>query len=284
MEEPRDMMGFGSQEEWERFNVNFPKFVEKYAALEKLRDRIFQRGGVGAKLGRLIFGLGRVCSEDFQQALILCGNGFGIGALQIVRGMYERLVTAAYLIKHPERVDDFIDHYHVQQRKGLNILREIYNGDDLAKFIPPDRQEEIQRDYEAVTREGRFSEPVCKHTDKRKPLPSWINIAMPGLALKAERGLWQMYYNYYSRPTMMSHSTVASVIARLREDENGNPIFDNEGQRRVVKEALVAAHHLLLLVLDLQNDHFKLGLDDELKQLSTDYRDCWLPNEPDPSD
>ena len=33
MEEPRDMMGFGSQEDWLRFNLNFPVFAEKHAAL-----------------------------------------------------------------------------------------------------------------------------------------------------------------------------------------------------------------------------------------------------------
>lgn len=275
-------MGFGSEEEWIRFNKDFPVFVEKYAALEELRDKIFQRGGVGDKLDRLVFGLGRVCAEDFQQALVLGGNGFGIGALQIVRGMYERLVTTAFLIKQPDKVADFIDYHCVQERKSLNILREIYNGDDLLKMIPQERQDEIQHNYEEVTKNGRFSEPVCKHTDKRKPLSSWINIAMAGLALKAERGLSDMYFNYYNRPTMMSHSTVASVLARLREGDDGNPMFDNEGQKRVVKEAVTAAHHLLLLVLDLQNDHFKLKLDEELKQLTKDYRDCWALNVPDP--
>jgi hypothetical protein len=237
---------------------------------------------VGDKLQRLVFGLGRVCAEDFQQALVLCGNGFGIGALQVIRGMYERLVTAAFLINQPDKVDDFIDYHFVQRRKGLNILREIYDGDELAKLIPQERQDVIQREYEEVTREGRFSEPVCKHTDKRKPLSSWINIAMPGLALKAGRGLSDMYFLYYHRPTMMSHSTVGSVMARMRERENDDPIFDNEGQRKVVEEAVQGAHHLLLKVLALQNEYFKLGLDNELEQLGRDYRDCWVSNEPDP--
>ena len=273
-------MGFGGQEEWQRFNNDFPVFVERYAALESTRDEVFQRHGEGDKLGRIVFGLGRVCSEDFQQALILCGNGFGIGALQIVRGMYERLVTMAFLINQPDKVDDFIDYYFVQRRKGLNILKDIYNGDDLAKMIPLDKQEEIEREYQEVTKDGRFTEPVCKHSDKRKSLPSWINIALPGLARKAGHGLYDMYFNYYQRPTQMTHSSTESVMARLREDEQGNLLFDNEGQRRIVQEAITAAHHLLLHVLELQNEYFKLGLD--LEQLGKDYRDCWAPNEPDP--
>ena len=33
-------MGFGSQEDWVQFNVSFPMFVEKHAALEALRDKM----------------------------------------------------------------------------------------------------------------------------------------------------------------------------------------------------------------------------------------------------
>ncbi len=71
---------------------------------------------------------------------------------------------------------------------------------------------------------------------------------------------------------------------RIRADENGHPFFDAEGQRKTVNKALSTAHLMFLLVLDLQNEYFKLGLDDDLKQLSKDYRDCWAPNEPDPPD
>jgi hypothetical protein len=62
-------MGFGNQDEWVRFNRDFPVFVESYEALETLRDKIFTRGGVGNQADRVIFGLGRICFEDFQQAI-----------------------------------------------------------------------------------------------------------------------------------------------------------------------------------------------------------------------
>jgi hypothetical protein len=91
-----------------------------------------------------------------------------------------------------------------------------------------------------------------------------------------------MYFNYYHRPIQMMHASAESVMARLRENEQGNLLFDNEGQRRVVKEAITAAHHLFLHVLALQNEYFELGFDEELEQLGKDCRDCWAPNEPDP--
>ena len=117
-------MGFGNPAEWDRFNAQFPEFAARYDRLQAVIERVFVRGGMGDKADRIIFGLGRVCFEDFQQALILCGNGFGIGALQLLRGMYEREVTAAYLSKHQHDVDNFIDYHVVHTRKALNHLKE----------------------------------------------------------------------------------------------------------------------------------------------------------------
>ncbi|MDX6445397.1 MAG: hypothetical protein QOH71_2471 [Blastocatellia bacterium] len=273
-----EMMGFGSQEEWERFNIRFPKFVEKYAALEAVRDMVFQRSGVGDKLQRIIFGLGRVCSEDFQQALILCGNGFGIGALQIIRGLYERQTTAAYLIRHPEDLDDFLDYHFVQMRRGMNHAKKMYTGDEFTKLVPKERQEEIEQDYQNVIR--RFTEKVCEKCNTTKPMASWSKYSTPELAKRAERGLAELYYVHYFQPTMFSHSSVYSILARLREDEKGEPIFDNEGQRRHIPDALVAAHLLLIHVLDMHNDYFKLGLENDIRRIYEDYKECWLGYEP----
>jgi hypothetical protein len=268
-----DMMGFGSQKEWHRFNENFPKFVKKYPAIEVLRAKVFERQGIGNKVDRVIFGLGRVCYEDFQQALILCGNGFGIGALQLVRGMYEREVTAVYLMSHPDEVDNFLDYHFVQLRKGMVHLRQVYKGDDLTRIIPKARQEEVERDFEGV--KARFTETICGTCHKTKVMGSWTKHNMPLLAAKAGHNLGEQYFYDYFRPTMFAHSTVSSLIARLRQDEGGGFVFDNEGQRRHTKEALVYIHFLVIHVLGMQNEHFKFGLDDEIHALLDDYEECW---------
>ena len=36
----------------------------------------------------VVFYLGRAAADDFGELLILCGNGRGIGAYKILRGMY----------------------------------------------------------------------------------------------------------------------------------------------------------------------------------------------------
>src|SRR5215510_3286292 len=99
------IMGFGNREGWIWFNNKFPAFVKNHHRLETLRDKMFVRQVIPKHpADYIIYGLGRVCIEDFEQALNLCGNGFGIGAMQMLRGMYERQVTAAYLAKYPDEV------------------------------------------------------------------------------------------------------------------------------------------------------------------------------------
>jgi hypothetical protein len=98
---------------------------------------------------------------------------------------------------------------------------------------------------------------------------------MPVLAAKAGRGLGEEYFYNYFRPTMFAHSTVSSLIARLNQSADGTALFDSEGQKRRVKEASVYLHLLILHVLDLQNEFFKIGFDDDLKSLENDHRECW---------
>jgi hypothetical protein len=280
MENPRDMMGFGSQEEWQRFNVNFPVFVDKHVALEALRDKMFVRKIYPKHPNDyIIYGLGRVCVEDFEQVLNLCGNGFGIGGMQILRGMYERQVTTAYLTKYPEEVINFVDYHHVHTRKALNHLKDVYRGDKatLNGIVSEADQERIQRDFADV--EEKFTEVTCGTCNKTRIMISWSKHHTGVLARKAGQDLDKLYYYLYYRPTLLSHSTFASVDARVVFKEDGSFSFESDGQRNHVKDALLSAHNLLLNVFDLQNKHFNLGLDTEIEQCMRDYLECWAPNE-----
>jgi hypothetical protein len=280
MEEPRDMMGFGSQEDWVRFNVNFPTFVEKHAALEALRDKMFVRKIYPKHhADYIIYGLGRVCVEDFEQVLNLCGNGFGIGGMQILRGMYERQVTAAYLTMYPEEVDNFIDYHHVHVRKALTHFKDAFRGtkDNLDGMVSEADQERIQKEFEAV--EEKFTEVICGTCQKTRIMISWSKHHTGVLARKAGQNLDKLYYNLYYKPTLLSHSTFTSVEARVVFKEDGSFSFESDGQRAHVRDALLSAHNLLLNVFDLQNKHFNLGLDAEIEQCVRDYLECWAPNE-----
>jgi hypothetical protein len=94
--ENRDpLIAFGSPDEWKYF-LNFnPTRMSAIESVRRLANNIFLRSLITDKpFEQVAFNLGRMCIEEFNEILLLGGNGYGIGALKILRGMYERAVTA----------------------------------------------------------------------------------------------------------------------------------------------------------------------------------------------
>jgi hypothetical protein len=107
----RTFAGFGNVHEWQDFNRRNAKFVERFGNLKRALGIAFARSAESTEpVDRLIFYLGRLCVEEFNEILVLAGDGYGVGALKLLRGMYERSVAAHYLHLHPELIDDFLDY------------------------------------------------------------------------------------------------------------------------------------------------------------------------------
>ena len=180
------MMGFGNRQAWMWFNEQFPEFVRRHANLESLRDKMFVRPIIpNHHADYIIYGFGRVCVEDFEQALNLCGNGFGIGAMQILRGMYERQVSAAYLANHRDDVEDFVNYHHVQQRKALIHLKEAYRGEEeiFRRIVSNEEERAVEENFEALP--DKFKNR-CDQCGKPQ-MTSWTTHSTAALARKVAR-------------------------------------------------------------------------------------------------
>jgi len=277
-------MGFANREAWDWFNEQFPCFVEKHPALQALRDKMFV-GKFEAKhhADYIIFGLGRVCVEDFEQILNLCGNGFGIGAMQMLRSMYERQVTAAFISKDPDEADKFTAYDSVHTRKLVEQLKGVYKNEPeiLNRIVSEQERERIEESFQTVKKD--FMKIKCKECETEELMFSWHTLDLGTMALKGDQpALKDFFPYYYFRPLLMAHSTFKSVEARVVFKDDDSFSFESAGQRNHIKEALIGGHSLLLHVFDLQNDHFKLGLDDEIEKCEKDYLECWAPNEAQP--
>ncbi len=277
-------MEFGNYDNWQWFNEQFPCFVKIHPALQALRDRLF----VGKFEARhhadyIIFGLGRVCVEDFEQIVNLCGNGFGIGAMQMLRSMYERQVTAAFISKYPDEVDAFTGYDAIHTRKLVEQFKEVYKNEPaiLSSIVSEEEQAKIEEQYEAV--KGRFMKTKCKKCKTQELMFSWHKLDAGAMAGKGHQPALKDLYPYsYFLPLLMAHSTFKSVEARVVFKEDGSFSFESDGQRKAIKKGLVFGHHLLLHVFDLQNKHFNLGIDNDLEKCERDYLECWAPNEAQP--
>jgi hypothetical protein len=142
---PPNTVTFGFQEEWQDFERRNRPFLERFPRLEKTLQMAFGRDAkLGEPIDKFILMFGRVCVEDFLEVLLCCGNGNGQAAQKLLRGLYERAVTLRYLHEHPEEIDDFLDFYHVTQRKLMIACQSTMGADTF----PPEMAAEIEREYQ----------------------------------------------------------------------------------------------------------------------------------------
>lgn len=262
---------FGSQEDWQQFLKSHQVLLRKLPLLFKTFERIFLRTmETNDPADRVIYFLGRIAMEDFMEIVLLCGNGYGVGALKILRGLYERAVTAAYLAKYPEKVDSFLDYHQVHLGKLLNHTAELF---DLRRLFSEDKLTEIGERYEQAKQ--HFQEPLCKKCGTTRTQFSWSKLDVGAMAKRADEHLAKLYLECYFLPTLQTHATFHALSTQARQSEAGGLTYDDNAQRKAADSAFRGAHLTMLLALGTQNRYFKLGLDEELGERRGDFAEAW---------
>src|SRR5260370_8910553 len=145
---------YGFPEEWRALANRHLEFTARFENLAKAIDITFQRiHQTTGLMERTIYFLGRLAVEEFMEILLLCANGYGIGAQKLVRGMYERAVTARYLYKYPDEVRNYLDFNRVTDHKFLVAFQSTMGHDVFSQ----EQAEKIERDFRAVKEIGRAS-------------------------------------------------------------------------------------------------------------------------------
>ena len=106
-----------------------------------------------------------IVSNSFGALITLSMNGYGHDALRISRGMFEISVNAAYLQRHPDEVDDFLDYHWVDQKKRLEYMEQHYP--EGLKRLPANTIAEANAEYAKVL--PRFA------GKSGRPRGSWSN-------------------------------------------------------------------------------------------------------------
>jgi hypothetical protein len=89
---------FGIPAEWDRFARANEGFLEGLPNLIRAGEIAFSSRQLRVRSANMaIYSLDSLCKQDFWDILLLCGNGCGMSAPKVLRGMYERAVTANYL-------------------------------------------------------------------------------------------------------------------------------------------------------------------------------------------
>jgi Family of unknown function (DUF5677) len=255
---PRKIL-FGDDKEWEDFDRRNPEFVNRLGNLLNAIQTAFADLTLQDPIDKVLFHLNRLCAEDFSEILLLCGNGYGIGAEKLLRGMYERAVTAIYLHDNPAEVDNFLEYAKISAYKLMNATIET-----LGDPFPPEQKQKIKTEFDEA--KPRFMIKSCSECGEKRLNHTWTKLDVVSMA-KHSGALAKLLVPAYYMGVRESHSSINAIFSRLDAGaaySGEGLIFDGSSQRKRSDSALLTAHKILLMVLDLHKNHFHL---DTLEQL-----------------
>lgn len=270
----------GNLEEQTRFNEEHWLFLDKVSNLTNARNAGFARDvePPSSLVDKLVFSLGLNCSDDFDEIFLLCGNGYGVGGQKILRGMYERAVTAWYLHRHPEEAENFFDFGAVYSYRSKKKLEDIY-GKKFFDSNPVSRENfaRVEKEYNKV--KDKFTVPQHKKGKKPRLYHTWNKLGFASMAKEVpELRDPFLIFIAYDEPTQQIHATLEAIRTKTMESSTGEGVFGRniEQERATLKRTLHVSHLILLSVLQLQYQHFDLkSLEQPLQRCRLDYEEIW---------
>ena len=265
----------GSPEQVAAFQSNNSAFFAGSSVLEQALAAAFDRTAtLNDSIDVLIFFLGLRCAQDFREITLLAANGYGWGATAHLRGMFERVVTTAYLHENPDQAQDFIDYDYVRRWKVAQAIERTLG------LSPEDQigKEELRLNFEDV--KSRFQIPHCSECSKTRLNHSWSRLDVVSMAAKISKftKLKDAVVPAYYMPLAQAHSTLASAIFRIGEF-NGNFAVDPSLAQSESRRSFQFAHLLIINTLIVQHEHFQLPeLEKTFQGLFEHFRAAWVPS------
>jgi hypothetical protein len=271
LSEDKDMnCYFGHPDEWDYFAQHYGAAAD---ALTNAHKACFDLLSLAQPVDRgqnVIYLLAQSCLKEFEEILLLAGNGYGGGATKLLRSFYERVVTLSYLAKHPGKIQQFIDYTDIHWRRLLTEAESVHCKVDLS----PEQIKDINVNFERSR--TRFIEVLCKEHNKTRLQMSWTKKPVPDQASEISDGLRLLCFNAYLRPTFYLHTTFVGITWQTQATEDDKlRLFGSEVERPAAREATELAHVLIVQVTDVLNDFFKLEQDKRVKEVGQAWKQSW---------
>lgn len=216
------------------------------------------------------FVLARIAIDEFSEILVLASNGYGLGAIKILRSLYERVVTSAYIAQHPEVSRALVDSVWIHRLKVWKMLRKV--SPSAGAGIETAQIEELEK--EASAAQSRINESICSKCKQIIQVHAWTKVPLSTMAEKLGPALSGLYLLGYQIPTALGHTTGESVNSKMEQTEDGSWTYRMDSSRET-KHALCVGHNLILQLLGQQNEQFGYGLEDLLAPRLEAYKKVW---------
>jgi hypothetical protein len=263
---------FGQSEQAEAFFKEHPNFWDPFEKLMNVSNRCFGRlCHYDNRAEEMMFSLGQTCRQDYLEIAFMGVHGFNIATTKLLRGLYERAVTHAYIIKNPEQVMKFIRFGAIQEFRVMNgALEAGVSKEDFDKHMPPEYSiAKITERRNNVKEEFKVKE--CEVCGMETPV-SWDKLSIAAMAKKAGPLYRAHYLGGYAMPNRHVHATFTSAVYLEGVDENAARVV----RAREAYSNMGQASAIMLLVLQEQNELLKLGLERELEAAEKAIAQEWF--------
>ena len=235
--------------------------------LEPLMNDMFRMADENAiePVQKVVYIIVRVAAETLNDVLILAGNGSGVGAMKMTRGMFESAVMAEYLRRNPAEADDFREHSYIRNWNRYQMLLET--APEKAKEVTPDTVKQLEANYNRVV--SRFK------NNKGRVRNEWHKKPISLMAREVERA--EQYETPYSLAASLHHGNFEGIAAHLHVHGDvvslrAHPSLD------WIPQALVSAHVYMLQALESLNNSLSGGFDERIRVAVEELENVWKKN------
>ena len=273
MDDPTSLYGFPDAAT--AFDRCHPQWSAVLTRLWQTINLAFTRTQVmDTPIDKFVYFYGNLVAEDFMELFLMAVNGYGFGAMRLLRSMYEHTIVLKYLHEHPDEFQAFFDFDRVQQRKLMYQVFDIFGRDALPRETIAEteqRFEEVREQF--IVKSCNVKDCTCTHTRVNH---TWNKLDFAAMA-KTTGDIGKMLVNAYHVPLRHAHPTVRTMMERL-EMRDGHLSFSRESQPKEADGALMTAHNCLLVALEVQRERFKIpGLEKALSNAVVDWALIWSP-------
>jgi hypothetical protein len=257
---------FGQTDQSDAFFDRNPKFMPAFERLMTVANKCFGREIKPKNRPEdIIFWLGHSSREDYLEVVFLAVHGYGLATSKILRGLYERAVTLAYLIEEPDKAERFVRFAAIQEHRALEAALKFISETEFDEMMGPANSVALIRQrYDEV--KSDFGTTLCKKCGTKRIQSTW-DLDVAAMVHKVGDPYNKLFLGAYTIPNFQIHATLASTSA------------GQEGKTKTARRlrdaefALLNATCILIHVIRSQTRFFSLNLDVELENCKKDFVD-----------
>jgi hypothetical protein len=184
--------------------------------------------------------------------------------------LYERIVTAAFIMKNPSEARKFAEDDAIKKWKLWRQLVEVMP--EIKSRYAEAQIRGLEVSYNEANAKRKVS--VCNRCGQPITQDAWTRLDLATMAKQTDPNLAVLYATCYLEPTFHSHATAYALGRRMRQTEVGVNTF-KESSEEEARKAVLLGHNLILQLLNRQNDYFGLNLQFEVNERLEMFSKIW---------